>query len=59
MGNYLTKEFHLDDFKNNVTPTIEEFGYLINVFPIYETTGFIVDLNEFTRDLNEELEKIE
>jgi hypothetical protein len=34
-------------------------NFLINVFPIYERTGFVVNLDEFTRDLNEELEKIE
>lgn len=57
--NYLAKELDLDDFKNETMRMIAESNFLINVFPIYERTGFVVNLDEFTRDLNEELEKIE
>jgi len=57
--NYLIKELDLDDFKNETMKIIAESNFLINVFPIYERTGFVVNLDEFNRDLNEELEKIE
>lgn len=38
---------------------IENRGYLIDVFPINGMSGFVVDVNEFARDLNAELEQYE
>ena len=35
---------------------IEEYNFLINVFPT-DTTGFVVTLEEFSRDLGTELEQ--
>ncbi len=35
---------------------IIENEYLINVFPIGNKTGFVVNINEFIKDLNDELE---
>lgn len=46
----------LDDLEESVIPLISENNYLINVFPKDNKTGFVVNLNEFIRDLNEELE---
>lgn len=34
-------------------------NYLINVFPVNGRSGFVVSLEEFDRDLQEELDKIE
>lgn len=45
------KELMLEDLNN-----ILKLGYLLNVFPVYDRTGFVVDSEEFARDLNEELE---
>jgi len=36
---------------------ISENHYLINVFPVNEKSGFVVSVEEFVRDLNEELEQ--
>lgn len=49
----------LDDFEEVFMPLIVENEYLINVFPVNGKSGFIVNINEFTRDLNEELENYE
>ncbi|AQY22605.1 DUF2750 domain-containing protein [Riemerella anatipestifer] len=56
---YSIKELSLDDLENEIIDFIIEGSYLINVFPIYDKTGFVVNLQEFTRDLNDELEKIQ
>ncbi len=45
----------LNDLADNVLDYIGEHGHLINVFPINGRSGFIVDLEEFSRDLSEEL----
>ncbi len=52
----IIKEIPLDFFEEVVYKIIEENSYLINVFPVSDKTGFIVNLEEFSRDLNEELE---
>lgn len=49
----------LDDLEKTVIPLIEESEYLINAFPVGGKSGFILSLNEFIRDLNEELEHYE
>lgn len=49
----------LDDLQENLYDLIIDENYLINVFPINGRTGFIVKLDEFKRDLEEELDKIE
>lgn len=53
--NYGVQELDLDDLENSLIDIISEFGYLLNIFPVYERTGFVVDLDEFARDLSEEL----
>lgn len=47
----------LDDFEDTIISLIAENDYLINVFPAYGKSGFVVNINEFMRDLNEELER--
>lgn len=57
--NYKIKELNLNDLENEIINFITQKDCLINVFPVYDKTGFPVDLQEFIRDLNEELEKIQ
>ena len=52
---FYIEEISLDDFENEIIAFIEENNFLINVFPINNKTGFVVSLDEFIRDLNEEL----
>jgi hypothetical protein len=49
----------LDDLADEVLPYIAKNNHLINVFPINGRAGFIVDLEEFSRDFTEELKKYE
>lgn len=46
----------LDDLYTHLYPLITKEGFLLNVFPINGKAGFIVSLEEFNTDLNEELE---
>jgi hypothetical protein len=57
--NYTIHELNLDDLDERVVMFISLNNCLVNVFPIFDRTGFVVTLQEFIRDLNEELEKIE
>lgn len=58
-SNYGVAGIDLDDFLNTIIPLIIENNYLINVFSINNQTGFVLNVEEFMRDLNEELEKYE
>ncbi|PKD18751.1 hypothetical protein APR41_17740 [Salegentibacter salinarum] len=58
-GNCVPFKITLDDFEDTIAPLIADNSYLINVFPVNGKSGFVVDLNEFIRDLNEELEQYE
>jgi hypothetical protein len=49
----------LDDLEDDLFEIIESENYLINIFPIDGKSGFVVNYNEFRRDLDEELDKIE
>lgn len=53
--NYLVKELNLDDLEDEIIDFIVDTDCLINVFPVYDKTGFVVNLQELTRDLSEEL----
>ncbi|WP_291091578.1 DUF2750 domain-containing protein [Empedobacter sp. UBA7494] len=46
----------LDDFEETLFDYIDENNLLINVFPT-DKTGFVVSLEEFARDLKDELEQ--
>ncbi|WP_437919044.1 DUF2750 domain-containing protein [Sphingobacterium sp. LRF_L2] len=52
----LIKELNFDDLENEIFDMIASSNYLINVFPVYDRTGFVVNLDEFADDLKEELE---
>lgn len=53
---YNIVKISLDDFENSIVDFLEEKSILLNVFPVSNRTGFVVNLNEFIRDLNQELE---
>ncbi len=57
--NHTPLKMSLNYFEENVMPVIQENNYLINVFPVNGKSGFVVSINEFVRDLNEELENYE
>ncbi|MCH4828206.1 MULTISPECIES: hypothetical protein [Flavobacterium] len=45
----------LDDLEDEIFDLIASKNYLIDVFPVNGKSGFVVDLDEFARDLSEEL----
>jgi len=47
----------IDTLQDIVIPLIRQNNYLINVFPVDSRIGYIVALNDFVNDLNEELEQ--
>lgn len=49
------KEISLENFEDEIIDIITESSYLINIFPVFERTGFIVDVDEFALDLSDEL----
>ncbi|WP_407556871.1 DUF2750 domain-containing protein [Winogradskyella sp. 4-2091] len=46
----------LDNFEDVLIPLIKRHNLLINVFPVNHKSGFVVNIDEFIRDLNDELE---
>ncbi|WP_336690599.1 MULTISPECIES: DUF2750 domain-containing protein [unclassified Chryseobacterium] len=58
-SNCKTLKLSLDDLTDEVLPYIADNDYLMNIFPINGRSGFIVDLEEFSRDFTEELKKYE
>jgi hypothetical protein len=54
---FSVKEFTIEDFEDEIIDEIDRNGYLINVFSVKGKSGFIVDFNEFARDLSEEMKK--
>lgn len=56
-SNYQVAEIGLVNFNDEIGPMIKEKGFLLNVFSVGNQSGFVVELEEFLRDLNEELEK--
>lgn len=51
------KMITLDDFDEEIIDFLAENEYLMNIFPVGEKTGFVVDLLEFSRDLAVELKE--
>lgn len=50
-----TKKITLDDFEDEILDFLDENDYLMNIFPVGDKTGFVVDLLEFSKDLSNEL----
>jgi len=55
--NFSIKEISLETFENSIIDFLNEKNILLNVFPVNDKIGFVVDLNEFALDLHEELKK--
>lgn len=55
--NHKIVEVSLEEFEDEIVDFIEENSILIDIFPVENRTGFIVNLNEFVRDLNVEFGK--
>lgn len=53
--NYEIKKLDLDDLEDEIVDFIADHGCLINIFPVFDKTGFVVDLTEFSKDLSDEL----
>lgn len=47
----------LDNLEEEIIDLIHNNNYLINVFPVGNNTGFVVELDEFINDLKIELDK--
>lgn len=47
-------KYSMHEFYELIMPIIRKHSYLIEVFPIPNKTGFIVDLDEFLRDAEDE-----
>jgi hypothetical protein len=54
--NFNVVELSLEDLESNIVNAIAKSGDLLNIFPVRDKTGFIVDAVEFKQDLNRELE---
>ncbi|PLK42111.1 DUF2750 domain-containing protein [Emticicia sp. TH156] len=54
---YVVKEITLEEFEISYIDLIVENNYLINVFPVNSKAGFVVDVNEFARDISDEMQK--
>lgn len=51
---YYPIKYSMDEFYDLIVPIIKKHNYLVEIFPIPNKTGFIVDLDEFLRDIQEE-----
>ena len=54
--NFEIIEISLDKLEKEIIPFISDNNYRINVFPLNNKTGFVVNIEEFRRDLEIELE---
>ncbi len=53
---FVPYKIDLDEFVDTYLPLILKEEYLINIFPLNKKAGFVVDVEEFSRDLNMELD---
>lgn len=56
-SSFSIKELTLEEFEDELIDKIEENKWLLNVFSVGTKSGFVVDINEFAKDLSEELKK--
>jgi hypothetical protein len=49
----------INTFVTEIIDLTDREGYLLNIFSIGDRSGFVVDVEEFMRDLDEELGKYE
>lgn len=58
-SNFKVVEEDLGNFLEITVPKIKVQGLLLNVFPVDEKTGFVVNTIEFVRDIENELKNYE
>ena len=51
------REITLETFQEEIIDFIRQGNLLLNIFPVNFKTGFVVDIDEFVRDLVDELKK--
>jgi hypothetical protein len=56
---YVPTAISLEEFENKLLPLITKEGCLFNMFSVGGRLGFVVDREEFLRDLGEELDTYE
>lgn len=54
-SDYEVMKINFEAFESEIIPLIMKEDYLLNIFSIEDKSGFVVDLDEFITDLNEEL----
>jgi Protein of unknown function (DUF2750) len=54
-SDYEVRKVSFEAFESEIIPLIMKEDYLLNIFSIEDKSGFVVDLDEFMTDLNEEL----
>lgn len=57
--NYTPVNLNLEQLESDIFPIIERNNYLMDIFPVNNLAGFVVTLDEFLHDLNNELENYE
>lgn len=57
--NHMIKELTLEDLESEFIEFVSDRKCLMNVFPVNNNTGFVVSVDEFIWDMNDELEKIQ
>lgn len=50
-------ETDLDEFIKIGLPIIKQEGFLLNIFTVGKRTGFVLDADEFVRDIHDEIER--
>jgi hypothetical protein len=56
-GSFSVKEITVEEFEEDIIDMIEKNNWLINVFSIKGKSGFVVNINEFAKDLSAEMQK--
>jgi hypothetical protein len=54
-SDYEVMKVSFEKFESEIIPLITKEDYLLNIFSVEDKSGFVVDLDEFITDLNEEL----
>lgn len=55
---YIASKVDLEQIEDEVLSLVSTEGYLIDMFPVDDKSGFVVTVEEFLRDLNIELKRI-
>lgn len=52
---FKVEKIDMDAFEEELLDFIHSQGYFLNIFPVGDNTGFVVDIVEFAKDLSEEM----